>query len=165
MKTYDNLLTLQLRPHVAILLARLRERTQARMIAAGVEPARVARVKDSVLIRNLINASASNPTLLPAALRYALGGFTDPHSGETGYRARLRAWMQPAVNLRVRLDAPTLDNLNTVCDTAAAMVPDYGRKVSQSRAIAGLIASAYFKDDVPKDDPDAEPISEDLLET
>ena len=165
MKTYDNLLTLQLRPHLAIRLVQLRERTKVRMIAAGVDPARVARIKDSAIIRNLINASANNPTLSSAALRYALGVHTDPHSGETGYRVRVRNWMSPMVNLRVRLDAATLANLNGVCATATAMVPDYGRKVSQSRAIAGLIASAYFKDDVPKDDPDAEPIAADLIET
>lgn len=160
MKKLENLLTLQLRPHMAGTLRNLINRMQDKMT-----PEKAAKLNESVLIRYLINATARNPMLDPAALRFALGQHIDPHSGEVGYRARLRKWMQPMVNLRVRLDPATLALLNAACDTATAMVPDYGKRVSQSRVVAGLIASAYYRDDVPKDDPDAEPIAKELIET
>lgn len=122
--TYDKLTTLQLRPHVDVMLSAMTARIRAAIVAMG----KSARITESSIVRHLIKQGKTTPE----ALRYAIGERVDEH-GEVHNLVKLRPGMAPYVQHRVRMSAEDVNRLQAL----AAQL-----HVSTSRVVAALIVTA-----------------------
>lgn len=132
--TMEVAVTLQLRPHVAAMLAGMTARIKERLQGKPV------RVTTSAIVRNLIRSGAVSDE----ATRYAIGERIDPDTGEVENLMKLRPGMAPYVQLRIRMGAEDVNRLQVLSATM---------RLATSRVLAALIVAA--QKELPSD-PDWE---------
>ena len=137
--TYDTLVTLQLRPHIAQMLRATVARIQSKIPNKKITEARI--------LRHLLNSAIWTPE----ARAYAIGERTDA-SGEVRNLIKIKPGMSPYVQVRVRMKPEEHAALKRLALDMSESSLQY--TVSTSRAVSALIVQAQTE--FPTSDPDWE---------